>query len=202
MQPKLIVEQKITVFTNQYSIFSANNDGSKAEMLSFVQQKRLAFKEKVSFYADETKQQLVFTFRAEKVFDVHGRYFVEDANGQLLGTFQKQFGKSLINSTWNILGADGKPVMNVSESSHLLAVFRRFVGFVPYIGDLLEMIVILFRYHFKFVSAASGEEVGRYQKTTLFRDHYLLYMTDSAYQSQDWRVLAAMAVALDALQSR
>jgi uncharacterized protein YxjI len=202
MQPRLIVEQKITVFTNQYWVFSATGDGGKAEMLAFVQQKRLAFKEKVSFYTDESKQQLAFTFRAEKVLDIHGRYFVEDADGKLLGAFQKQFGKSLINSTWKILGADGQPLMNISESSHLLAVFRRFVGFLPYVGGLLELLVILFRYHFKFINSASGEEVGRYQKTTLLRDHYLLLMSDSGYKAADWRVLAAMAVALDALQSR
>lgn len=202
MQPRLIVEQKITVFTNQYRIFEADPDGRKAQMVSFVQQKRLAFKEKVSFYTDESKQQLAFTFRAEKVLDVHGRYFVEDADGQPVGSFQKQFGKSLISSTWNILDDSGDPKINVSESNHFIAVFRRIAGFIPYIGDLLELVAMLFKYHFKFIDPASREEIGRYQKTTLFRDHYLLSMTDAAYDSNDWRVLAAVAVALDALQSR
>lgn len=202
MQPRLIVEQKITFFTNQYLVFAANTDGGKERMLAFVQQKRLAFKEKVSFYTDASRQQLAFTFRAEKVLDVHGKYYVEDAAGQQIGAFQKQFGKSLVGSTWNILGANSNPEIRVTESSRLLAVLRRIVGFVPYIGDFLELIIVLFRYHFKFINAASGEEIGRYQKTTLFRDHYLLYMSDSAYQAQDWRVLASVAVALDALQSR
>jgi DNA-binding GntR family transcriptional regulator len=84
-----------------------------------------------------------------------------------------------------------------------LAAARRFAGFIPYVGDILELITLVFRYHFQFIDASgSSQEVGRYQKTTLFRDHYLLSMSDAAYQSHDWRVLAAMAVALDALQSR
>lgn len=202
MRPKIIVEQKITVFTNQYRVFAADPDGGKAQMLAFVQQKRLAFKEKVSFYADESKQQLAFTFRAEKVLDVHGKYFVEDAAGSPVGAFRKQFGKSLLSSTWDILGADGNPAVTVTESSRLLAALRRFIGLIPYAGDLLELIVILFRYHFKLINTATNEEIGRYQKTTLFRDHYLLSMTDAAYQAHDWRVLASVAVALDALQSR
>ncbi|HEX5448343.1 MAG TPA: hypothetical protein VFW90_04055 [Candidatus Saccharimonadales bacterium] len=202
MQPRLVVEQKITVFTNQYRIFAANTEGGKAQMVSFVQQKRLAFKEKVSFYTDESKQQLAFTFRAEKVLDVHGRYFVEDANGQPVGAFQKQFGKSLINSTWNILDANGNQKILVNESNQFIAIFRRIAGLIPYVGNLLELVAVLFRYHFKFVDVSSGEEIGRYQKTTLIRDHYLLSMTDAGYQSNDWRVLAAVAVALDALQSR
>lgn len=201
MNPKLIVEQKITAFVNKYAVYGANPDGSKAGLIAFVQQKRFAFKEKVSFYSDTSKTQLLFTFRAEKVLDVHGRYFVEDANGQLIGSFRKQFGKSLLNSTWNILDTSDTPYITVRESNQFLAIFRRFCGFIPYLGDLAELIVLLFRYHFVFLDN-NGAEAGRYQKTTLIRDHYRLDMTDEAYQATDWRVLAAMAVALDALQSR
>jgi hypothetical protein len=70
MKPRIVVEQKITAFTNQYRVFGANPDGTKASLIAFAQQKRLAFKEKVSFYSDETKQNLVFTFRAEKFLTV------------------------------------------------------------------------------------------------------------------------------------
>jgi hypothetical protein len=203
MTPKLIVEQKITAFVNRYSVYSANADGSKAELVALAQQKRLAFKEKVQFYTDESKSSLAFTFRAEKVLDVHGRYLVEDPEGNLVGSFKKDFTKSLFNSTWNVLGNDGeRPRLTISESSHTLAILRRFLALVPFIGELLDMVVAFFRYHFVFTDAASNQPVGRYQKTTLVRDHYLLSMTDEAFAREDWRVLASIAVALDALQSR
>jgi len=70
------------------------------------------------------------------------------------------------------------------------------------VGDIIDLITLFLRYHFVFADATTDAEVGRYQKTTLFRDHYLLSMTQEAYQKEDWRVLAAMAVGLDALQSR
>jgi hypothetical protein len=73
---------------------------------------------------------------------------------------------------------------------------------IPILGDVIDLIVSFFRYHFVFADAQNGQPVGRYQKTTLFRDHYLLSMTDEAYAGEDRRVLAAMAVGLDALQSR
>ncbi len=47
-----------------------------------------------------------------------------------------------------------------------------------------------------------GKDFGMYRKTTLFFDRYRLEMSNEAYDANDWRVLAAMAVALDALQSR
>ena len=202
MTPRLIVEQKITAFTNQYNVYAANPDGTKERLVAFAQQKRLAFKEKVTFYSDESKAKPAFTFRAEKALDVHGRYFVEDPTGKAIGSFRKDFAKSLLNSTWHILDVSGQPAYSISESNKLLAILRRFVGFIPLVGDIFELILLFFRYHFVFTDASSKQPVGRYQKTTLLRDHYLLSMTDEAYAKQDWRVYAALAVGLDALQSR
>lgn len=202
MNPKLVVEQKITAFVNKYAIYNAKADGSKDAPVAFVQQKRLAFKEKVSFYDDENNTNLLFTFRAEKVLDVHGRYIIEDSDGVFIGAFKKEFKKSLVNSTWNILDADNNPAITISESNQTLATIRRFGGFIPIVGDIIDILVLFFRYHFVFKDSVDGKEIGMYKKTTLFRDHYVLSMTDAAYDQQDWRVLASMAVALDALQSR
>jgi uncharacterized protein YxjI len=201
MKPQLIVKQKITAFVNKYEVFTTNEQGEPGERIAFVQQRRFAFKEKVEFFTDEFKTELMFLFRAEKAMDIHGKYFVEDKDGKLLGTFRKQFGKSLLNSTWNVLDSADTPVVIINESNQLLAVTRRFVGLIPIIGEFADIAADFFRYHFVF-RTAEGEEVGQYIKTTLFRDHYQLNMTDETYQSLDWRVWASIAVALDALQSR
>lgn len=202
MTPRLIVEQKITAFTNKYAVYAVTPDGVKGDLIAFAQQKRLAFKEKVMFYSDEAKTQLVFTFRAEKVMDVHGRYFVEDPSGQLLGSFKKDFAKSLLNSTWLMLDTSGETKIVISESNKMLAILRRFAGLIPIVGELVDILMTFFRYHFVFTDVLSNQPVGRYQKTTLIRDHYLLSVADEAYAKEDWRVFAAMAVGLDALQSR
>lgn len=201
MNPKLIIEQKITAFVNRYAVYDTDKEGNKNQLIALAQQKRLTFKEHVTFYSDETKTQPIFILRAEKILDVHGRFLVEDPEGNFIGAFKKEFKTSLYKSTWSILNTDGQPKLTLSENSLALALFRRFAGFLPIIGDLAEIISWFFRYHFSFVDA-SNQEVGKYKKTTLFRDHYLLSMTDEAYSQEDWRVLAAAAVALDALQSR
>ena len=202
MKPRLIVEQKITAFANKYAIYVAEADGSKGRLLAFAQQKRLAFKEKVTFYADEQKTQPIFTFRAEKVMDIHGRYFVEDMSGVLVGMFKKDFTHSLVNSTWHILGADGAPRLTIAESNAALAFLRRYGGYLPVVGIVFDLITTFLRYHFNFVASATNQVVGHYQKTTLIRDHYRLEMTDEGLAQADWRVIVAMTVALDALQSR
>lgn len=202
MKPRLSIQQKITAFTNMYRIFDVSESGEPITLHAFAQQKRLAIKEKVTFYSDEQKTQEVFTFRAEKVFDVHGRYIVEDSNAICIGMFKKEFKKSLLNSTWKVMDAEGNTVFLVKESNQYLALARRFIGVLPLVGDLLELATDFMKYHFVFIDSTTHENVGMYQKTTLFRDHYMLSMTDDAFTKVDWRVLAAMGVGLDALQSR
>ena len=201
MKPQLIVEQKITAFVNKYDIFAVQADGTKGEMLARAQQKRLAFKEKVTFYTDDSNKTVAFTFRAEKVMDVHGRYFVEDADGTRLGVFKKKFGSSLLRSTWLLMNHDESETYRVTESNAVLAFLRRFVGWIPFVGDILDIVILFFRYHFVFLDS-QGNEKGRYAKTTLFRDHYRMDVDQQLSEAIDWRVLAAMAVGLDALQSR
>lgn len=201
MNPKLIVEQKLTAFVNRYEIYTPNTEGEKDKLVAFAEQKRLSFKERVIFYSDPSKKDIVFSFRAEKVMDVHGRYFVEDASGEQVGVFKKRFGKSLINSTWDILDKNDQPVLTISENNQVLAIVRRFGGWIPIIGELIDIITAFLRYHFVF-KTPDNKEVGMYRKTTLFFDRYRLEMTDEIYTAHDWQVLAAMAVALDALQSR
>lgn len=202
MKPRLFIEQKITPFANQYKIFGADESGNQSGLTAFAQQKRLAFKEKVTFYTDEQKMATAFTFRAEKVFDIHGRYIVEDESGQCVGMFKKEFKQSFITSTWKILDRDGNELFTLTESSTALALFRRYSSWIPIVGDIIDLVTMFLKYHFVFKKPTSEEVDGRYQKTTLFRDHYVLSMTDEAYARCDWRVLAAMGVGLDALQSR
>ncbi len=202
MKPRLYFEQKITAFVNKYRIFSANEVGEKAGLLSMAQQKRLAFKEKVTFYSDEQQTQAAFTFRAEKVMDIHGRYFVEDMNGQLGASFRKLFGESLAVSTWRLMDANGNDVFEVKESNVALALARRYGGWIPFVGEIVDLVTVFLKYHFVVVDLSTNQTVGMYEKTTLFFDRYKFSMTDEAYAKLPWQAFAAMGVALDALQSR
>lgn len=201
MKPRFIVEQKITALVNRYSVYSVLEDGSKGNLGVFVEQKRFAFKESVRFFKDSTKQELLFTFKAEKVMDIHGKFLVKDPNDALIGYFKKEFAKSLTNSTWSIYDHNDVLKLSVNESNRLVAVLRRFAGWIPIVGELVDAVMIFVKYHFSFYGT-DNTEVGKYEKTTLFRDHYVFSMSDEAYSAHDWRVFVSMAIALDALQAR
>lgn len=192
------IHQKITAFANQYRIYE-DKDGQQGDLIAFAHQKRLALKEQITFYTDESKQTVAFTLQARNVMELAGTYDVEDGNGERLGTLRKQFKASLFRSTWNLhTRTNDDAYLTCQERSPALAVLRRLWGFIPFVGE----IPFPFKYHFDFIDLALNTTVAEYNKTTLLRDHYRLSAEDAVLENIDWRVLVAQGVALDALQSR
>lgn len=196
---KLIVEQKITPLVNQYRVYDALETGAKGNLIAFAQQKRLTMKEKVTVYSDETKQTVSFTITAEKVLDVHGSFFVDNAEGQRIGLFKKAFKASLQRSTYVIYDASSTPVITVQERSQAVAIMRRIWDFLPVIGEFIPFFV---RYHFDLVNQ-SGAVVAQYNKTSRLLDRYELVVTDdSIIDRLGWQTLIAQAIMLDVMQGR
>ncbi|MGL5816243.1 MAG: hypothetical protein ACRCYR_01665 [Phycicoccus sp.] len=191
--PHFHVRQKITVMVNRYQVYAANADGSQGQLLAFAEQKRMKLKEEIRFFADESKQRVVFSFKARQVLDVSAEHDVFDENGTPIGWFRKEFGASLIRSTWT-MGAAGVQARG-QERRPLIAVLRRVWDLIPYLGDVW----VPFVFHFDFVDTATGAPVLTSERRKAIRDRYDVTVPD---QRLDFRVAAAMAVALDALQSR
>jgi uncharacterized protein YxjI len=171
---------------NRYEILPADSSGNPTgPMLAFAQQKRMKLKEEVIFYSDDNKTASVFSFKARNVLDVHGVTDIFDPQGTPIGMFRKDFKASLLRSTWNVSAA-GRPEMRGQERSQFVALLRRFsdISFIPY--------------HFDF-ARADGSVAFSVEKKWGLRDRYTVSVWDP---SLDWRVVAAMAVALDALQAR
>jgi uncharacterized protein YxjI len=193
-----IIEQKLAALVNQYRVFSTDQDGNKSQIIAFAQQKRFAFKERIDFYADESKSSVIFSVKAEKVMDIHGKFIVIDEKDKPIGAIRKNFGSSLLRSTWEILN-DDSVYITVQERSVFLAVMRRVWGFIPFIGDL----PFLFKFHFDFLSGDPPQVVATYNKEALLRDHYRLEVSDArVVEKVGWQTLVAQAVMLDALQGR
>ena len=75
-------------------------------MFAVAQQKRLAMREQVTFYSDDTRTNPLFGFRARQKMDLAARYDVTAADGTPLGAFQKDFGASLMCSSFHLFGPD------------------------------------------------------------------------------------------------
>jgi uncharacterized protein YxjI len=191
--PAFFVKQRITVMVNRYEILAANPDGTEGHLLAFAEQKRMKLKEEVVFFADESRNRPVFSFKARQRLDVHAEHDVLDEFGTPIGFFSKQFGASLLRSTWN-LSAPGIEAIG-RERRPVIAILRRVWDFIPYLGDVW----VPFVFHFDFVDTRTGATVLVSERQKAIRDRYTVTVPDPRL---DFRVAASMAVALDALQSR
>src|SRR4051794_31517330 len=183
-----LVRQKITPLVNRYIVTVPTPDGREGPLAAFVEQKRLAFREEVTFYADEKKAEPLFRFKARKVIDVASTYDVTEPDGTPIGLFRKDFKRSLLRSAWHI--EQGSVAAMGQERSKGLALLRR-------VWAMFENIPLPIKYHFDFTMG--DRVVLSVDKTTLFRDNYRVEINEP---SLDRRLAIAMAVALDALQSR
>ncbi len=171
---------------NRYEILPADLDGNPAgPMFAFAQQKRMKLKEEVIFYTDDQKTTPVFRFKARNVLDVHGVTDVFDPQGQPIGLFRKDFAASLLRSTW-FFSSGGAPELRGEERSQLVAPAP------PLHEHHLHPVPL--RLH-----PPDGTIAFSVEKKWGIRDKYKVTVWDA---SLDWRVVAAMAVALDALQHR
>ncbi|WP_103939646.1 LURP-one-related/scramblase family protein [Thermomonospora echinospora] len=189
---RFLVRQRIRFMVNQYEVHTEAQGGSEGELVAFAQQKRLAFKEEVTLYSDTDKKNPFLRFKARKRIDLGATYDVTDAAGQPIGTFKKDFAKSLLSSTWH-LEQPGLGVTTGSERSRAVALLRRGWEFIPFVSNL----PFAWPYHFDFV--AGDQVVFSVDKKFGLRDRYVVDIRDPRL---DRRLVIAQAIALDALQSR
>lgn len=182
--PHFVVKQKLTMMINRYEVSESDEAGNPTRLMALAEQKRMAFKEQVTFFADAGKSRAVFGFKARKKLDLNAGYDITDESGAQIGFFKKDFGASLLRSTFHIEGPGYSGTGQ--ERSAVVGLLRRFadLDFVPI--------------HFDFVDA-QGTPLFSVERKMSFGDRYRVTVPD---QRVDFRVAAAVAVALDALMSR
>jgi hypothetical protein len=192
---EFFIDQLIRPLANLYRISTLGGDGaSPGDPLGFVRQKKLAIREDIRFFADESESEELFRLKARGITEFRGRYDVFAPDGTRLGVLEKVFGKSLLRSTWRILDADEQEVAWTHERSLPVAILRRVIDVVPY-GDFVPIV-------FNFTIHMNGSEVGDLRRPIGLRDRYILRLTGDSERRIDRRVAVALAIALDALQSR
>jgi uncharacterized protein YxjI len=197
---RLLVQQVFKPIGNEYRI-SVPSPGSTDEgaPILFVKQKKLKIKEDIRFRLSPDGEEHLFRIKSKTVFEFAGKHDVLDDHDAVIGSLGKSFGKSLLRSHWQVFDASGQELFTAQEKSLAVALIRRFIDFVPVIGDYLGALQWL---PFDFVLERNGTVFGDYHRVLgKLRDRYVLELTPEASEI-DRRLLVAFAIALDALQDR
>jgi uncharacterized protein YxjI len=190
---QFVLRQRIKLVINQYEFSLADGEPP----FCFVEQARFKFKEDIRFYADDSKAVELLRIKARQRFDPRATYDITGPDGTKIGEIQKVFGASLLRSTFAI--RDSSSEIRAREKSLAVALFRRLIGFVPYIGGYADWLPI--PYHFTF--ERDGKEVGVHRRRIgKFRDVYDIDFTADPERTVDRRMVLAAAVGMDALQAR
>jgi hypothetical protein len=195
---RFVLRQRIRPIVNQYEFSLPAEDGKPGETFAFVEQARFKFKEDIRFYTDASKTTELLRIKARQRFDPRARYDVTAPDGTKIGEIQKVFGKSLLRSTYQLFDAQGRELATAQERNVIVALFRRLVGFIPYVEYVSDWLPI--PYHFDFLR--EGEKVGSHERRIGFRDVYEIDFSGDTQKAVDRRLVLAMAVGMDALQAR
>jgi uncharacterized protein YxjI len=178
----LELRQRITPLQNRYDLIGFHN-GTET-LLGYAEQKRFSLKEKVTFFADDAKTQVVFTIGARNIMEIAATYDICAADGSSLATLKKNFGSSLLRSTYDVQTADGRQLV-CQERQLWRAILRR-------VSDLIPLPL-------QFDILQNGQVLATVDRVMKLRDVYRVNVQDDAF---DWRVAAAIAVAQDAFMQR
>lgn len=202
---RFVVVQKLRPMVNRYEVRTAADFNAKPAaggLIALVQQKRMALKSKVTFYADEARTQPILELQGKNALDFGGGYPLHDhETGQSLGLLKKRIGASMfVSSTWDVTDLAGHLVATVTESNAALALLRR------YVGGLVDMLPYAFT-----ISAgtgagaygvAPGTPLGTYTRRWGIRDTYDLDLAGDPARIIDRRLAVALTIALDAFEGR
>ena len=201
-----IVDQPFTMFVNTYFVSRPADDRfTPGEALAYCRQKAFAFKEDLRFHPTQNSDDELFRIKARRTIDIGGRYDVTDADGVVLGALERRARQSLFRTTWGILDADGTELAFAQERSVPAAIFRRIqnvLQFIPLVGWALDLVLDLIPIPYHFDILRDGELIGHQTRKRGIRDRYRLEITGDPERRIDRRLVIALGVGLDALQSR
>ena len=194
---RILVQQVFKPIGNEYRIsVPAGGSTDEGTPILYVKQKKLSIREDIRFRLSPDDEQYVFMIKSKSVFEFRGRHEILDAEGNVIGMLEKNFGRSLLRSHWHVRDVSGTELVEAHEASWTIAVVRRVVAVLP------EWLAPLGWVPFNFVLRREGRDVGAYRRVLgKFRDRYVLEVMPEL-ADVDRRLLVAFAVGLDALQDR
>ena len=193
---RFLVDQLIRPIANLYRITPlAVGETPAGGPIAFVRQKKLAIREDIRFFADESESEELFRIKARSMLDTGGsRYDVFAADDSRIGVLHHTL-RSILRTRWSIQDAAEQEVAVAEERSAVMAIARRLIDFVPDFGGLIPI-------PYNFDIRVDGHVAGRMDRKFKLRDQYVLDLSGDHERRIDRRVAIALAIGLDALQNR
>lgn len=116
--------------------------GSQRE-IGFIKMKAWKLREDIRLFTGSDQQQEVLSIKARQIIDFGATYDVTDStSNQLWFSLRRKGLKStFVRDHWLLLDNNGNEFGFVQETSSSLALARRWLGFIPYVGAIAELVL-------------------------------------------------------------
>lgn len=111
-------------------------------VIGFVKLKALRLRDNVKIYRDASMQQELFRVQARQIITLGATYDVIDSatNQAIMALRRKALRSAFWRDQWDILDAQENVTGAIQETSGALAIARRWLEFIPYIGEYIGLI--------------------------------------------------------------
>jgi hypothetical protein len=157
----------------------------------------------ITFFDDESGKTPVLIAQQDNDFEFLRREYtlVEAGSEKVLGRLRRDNIKALFRRRWMIEDAEGNTIATACEDSAALAVLRRVIDWIPYVG-LLGPALMKTDFHIFRIDAHGERKVGSFDRKIGLADKYVLNLREDPERSFDRRIAVALGVLLDTAEAR
>ena len=168
------------------SQFSVTDDSGR--VIAWAAQKFFRLKEAVNVFSDSSKNEVLFTIKADRVMDFGARYHFTDGQGKPLGSVQRQGMRSIWRAQYDILD-NANATLKIREENPWIKVADGVLGALP-LGEFFTG----FLFHPAYlVSRPDGTAVVRIQKkAAFFESRFTVERITAMEQLEEQRVLLSL----------
>lgn len=118
------------------------NDPASKQELGYIKMKAWKLREDIRVFTSRAMQQELVQIHARQIIDFGATYDVTDsASTQLLYSARRKGLKStFVRDHWDLVDVNSAPFGTVQETSSGLAIARRYLEIIPYVGDILGLV--------------------------------------------------------------
>jgi hypothetical protein len=170
--------------------------GTSQSVIGFIKMKGFRLRNDIRLYSDTSMQQEIVLIKARSIAALNMSYDITNSQtNQLLFTLQHHGLRSVLKrDKWDLFDAQGNAIGGINETSGALAIARRWLFLVPYIGPTLELLLEFTPQTFDITSISNATGTTLSGKIVHKRNPILVRMSlDTSMAPADYNPLVGIS---------
>ncbi len=154
------------------------NDADTEDAIGYIEMQAWKLREDIRLYSDNTKQHELLRIHARSIIDFGATYDVFESSSDtlLFSLRRKGLRSTFVRDHWDIMDANDTMIANVQETSGGLALVRRYVGIIPFVGPIADLVLMVAPLTYTINSMLGGAVTGVGARITHRKNPFVVKM--------------------------